>query len=142
MTGILTSDGADYFLGLFSAGQLPVPFYYTALITGAQPGATITGDELDEPAFEDYVRAEYENVSGNWSIQDGVLLNEQEIAFPIAAQDWGTVNYWALCDAQFGGRVLYVGDTDPLEVLTGDQVTLPPGALALAMELPGWREEE
>ena len=142
MAGVLTQDGANYQLALFSNSEQPLPFYYVALVTGDRPGVSAYGDELDEPAFPDYLRAVVENVSGNWFIQDGLLVNQVEISFPIPDNDWGTVSYWAICESEVGGRVFYVGDLDAFDVLTGAQPIIPAGGLSVSMELSSWQETE
>lgn len=143
MSGAPSQDGADYLLNLFSNSEQAVPFYYIALVTGDQPGITGSGDELDEPPYEDYARAELENISGNWSVVDGLLTNMIEIAFPIPASDWGEIRYWAICDDYSAGRMLYSGRIDdPIDITVGDQPILPAGAVTIEIELPSWQEDE
>lgn len=141
MSGWITADGANYFLDLFAARTQPVEAYYVALINGSQPGISAKGDELDEPEFAEYARGYMENLSGNWFGNQGLILNQFAITFPILGQSWGTLRYWALCDAPTGGRVLAAGDFPPFEGGVGDQIVLPAGIMGIGLDLDIWTSD-
>lgn len=138
--GFVTVDGADYLMNLFSANEPPVEDYYLALVIGAMPGIAASGDELEEPFYVDYARAQIGNIVGSWEVFSGVLSNSVEVLFPSPESPWGTVRYWALTDSPVQGRALFVGDLEQFEVSVGEDVFLAPGALSLSLDIPGWKE--
>lgn len=138
--GFVTVDGADYLMNLFSSNETSADNYYLALIIGASPGIAASGDELEEPFYDDYSRAQINNIFGSWEVFSGTLSNSVEILFPSPGSSWGTVRYWALTDAPAQGRVLFVGDLEQFEVTIGEDVFLAPGALSLGLDIPGWKE--
>lgn len=139
MSGFLTTDGADYYMSIFGKKEEPVDRYFLALVGSQRPGLTADGYDLDEPADDSYSRAEIDNVDGNWVVMHGQLSNSSEIAFPIAASQWGYVHYWAICDLEEGGRVLWVGEfTDAFYVGPDVQATVPAGGLVMSFALFGW----
>lgn len=143
MNGLITNDGATYLLNLFSNGEAAVPVYYVALITGNQPGISIAGDELDEPAFPEYARGMLTNESGNWSIDGGVMINMVEVDFPIPSTGWGDIKYWAICDDPTGGRCLFVGTFDTIfTVVASEQPYIGVSTLSIDLGLVDWKEEE
>jgi hypothetical protein len=140
MNGYITADGADYLINIFTGKELAAPTYYLALITGGQPGISAHGNELDEPAVSEYIRASIDNLSGNWLNQPQQGLINVDAAFPVASVDWGTVRYWALCDSEQDGRVLLAGDLDPFDVVAGQQVIVTAGSLGISIDLDDWTE--
>lgn len=140
--GFVTVDGADYLMGLFGADHPPVDNYYIALVIGSIPGIAASGDELEEPFYEDYGRAVIPNFSGSWEIFSGTLSNSVEILFPRPESPWGTPRFWALTDEATQGRVFFVGELDPFTVTVGEDIFLAPGALSLSLSIPGWKEDQ
>ena len=139
MSGFPTVAGANYLVDLFSASEMPVSDYYVALITGKQPGVAVVGEELEEPDFPDYTRARIENISANWSTEDGVVSNAIAVTYPIPTNEWGIIKHWALCDAEAGGRVFFAGELENFTVVVGEQLIFPIGSLAFGLELAGWK---
>lgn len=79
-----------------------------------------------------YRRAEIENISANWDVIHGQLTTTVDIDFPLADEDWGEVRYWAVCDSEDGGRVLwYDSFTDPFFIGEGEQPTIPAYGLSM-----------
>ena len=143
MNGLITRDGAAYIFNLFTNGESAAPTYYVALVVSAQPGIAVSGDELDEPAVSEYQRGALANVSGNWKIDGGTLINMVDIDFPVVANDWGQIRYWAICDEIDGGRVLFVGTFNtPFIVAIGDQPYVSAQALSIDLGLSEWRVSE
>jgi len=68
---------------------------------------TITGEVLGGS----YARVEVGGISGRTFAlaSAGSTSNEQDITFPTATADWGTVTYAAVMDASVGGNVLFHG---------------------------------
>jgi hypothetical protein len=138
VTVLLTADGADYFFELFS-GEPAVESYHVALIGPVAPGLTAGGYELEEPQAANYIRAQMPNDSAAWAVLHGGIQNVEELSFTIADEDWGEIQYWAVCDSAEGGRVFWIGEfSEPFYVQEGQQVTIPESALTLKFDLFGW----
>lgn len=138
MSGLLTVDGADYLLRLFS-GDPAVSDYHVALVGPAKPGITTAGAELDEPIETSYARGVITAQSGAWYVYNGSMTSDLVVTFPLASSNWGQIHHWAICDAEEGGRVFWIGDfIQPFFVSESDQLTLPPGAISLGLDLFGW----
>jgi hypothetical protein len=139
--GGITQAGIGYLLDLLRNAVAPAPTYYVALVAQLPPGFTIGGEELDEPDFAEYARAEIVNDSASWEITDNVMSNTGEVTFPTAGAEWGQVSYWAICDQpqSLGGSVLWCGQfSEPLWVEDGQQVYLNPGELGLPISGNQW----
>ena len=69
------------------------------------------GTGITEPSSSmGYARVPVATNTTNWSVaSNGTLSNNVDITFPEATNDWGTVTYVFLADAQnnSGGNVLY-----------------------------------
>lgn len=140
MTGFITSDGADYLMKLFAGIETVADAYYLALVT--QPvGTTESGEELVEPDFGDYYRAPIDLGPENWYVAYGSMTNTVQIAIAQPTTDaWTGIIGWAICDSDFGGRVLYAGDEESFDIAIDEQLYLAPGSVTLAIEQDGWRE--
>lgn len=140
MTGFITTDGSDYLMNLFAGIEDVVPIYYVALVT-VPIGTAESGDELVEPAFNDYARSAIEIGPENWTVAYGALTNSVQIALAVPSiQPWTGIMGWAICDADSGGRVLFAGDEDPFDIAIGEQTYLPAGALTISVDMSSWRE--
>jgi hypothetical protein len=137
MSGKLTLWGAGEFLNtFFSQTAAPPTSFYMALITDIAPTPYLSGAELSEPDADDYQRLEIPNVLENWSNagQIQVMVLNVDLAFPAATSDWGTVSWWALCNAQADGYPYAIGNFDsPDSVLTGDVVQISAGNIAISL---------
>ncbi len=114
-----------------NSGSLTTPgdSLYVALFTAA------TGLEANTPSAElagdGYARVQVE--AADWTESDGVVVNDQDIEFPQATDDWGTVTHAAVMDASTSGNVLYWGAlTTPREVLDEDVFTIGAGAFSVS----------
>lgn len=140
MTGFITSDGADYLMGLFSGTEALLSAYYVALVV-TPVGTAEAGIELAEPPYSDYSRSAINTGAESWVVAYGALTNIVAVTFPSpSAEPWLGVVGWAICDASVEGRVLFAGDTDTYDVAVGDQVVMPPGTITLDVEMDSWRE--
>lgn len=137
MAGQLTMWGAGQIVSSFFSrvGQPPASFYL-ALIADVAPSPYVSGAELNEPQKDSYARIEIPNTSVHWSnaSQPQIALTQADIPFVIATEDWGTIRYWALCNASVDGYVYAVGSLDTvLTVSTGDTAILSAGDLSISL---------
>lgn len=118
---------------LFSRQASPPQEFYLALIAETEPDPFITGVELDEPFEGGYQRLLLPNDTTIWgSNLDSIITNMVELRFAAATEDWGTVNFWALCSAPTAGFVYLFGEfVDPLYVSINDEVVIDPGLVQL-----------
>lgn len=134
MTLGITGAGATFLRDLMRNADQAPRTYYVALVCTVPPGYTIGGEELDEPDYPEYDRGLLVNDSASWDVTGTLMTTLQEVTFPTALNEWGQVNYLALCDQprKVGGRVLFCGALDaPLYVESGDQVFFGPGEIGL-----------
>lgn len=133
--------GANQILrAYFSKAIEPPPSFWLALINEVPPNPYISGEELDEPLLDSgYGRAEVPNDLATFGDQDQgqfhVVFNLIDINFNQAVTAWGSINYWALCDAEVGGNVIFFGKFSELdtvvEIKAGDQVQIPAQTLSI-----------
>jgi len=112
--------------------SVSVPSLYVALFT-ATPSASGGGTEC---AGTGYARAPVSQNTTNWpAASSASKTNGAAISFGQAgAGDWGTLTAWGIYDALTGGNLLFFGPlTQPSAVASGDAVTLPAGAVAIAL---------
>ena len=94
---------------------------------------TITG----EVSGGAYARIEVGGTSGlTFSVASaGSSSNEQDITFPTATADWGTVSYAAIMDASTGGNVLFHGAlTVAKTVNNGDTFKFNAGDMTITLD--------
>lgn len=137
MAGRITLWGAGELLRTFF-GQIadPPPNFYLALIREMAPTPYVSGVELDEPESDDYQRVAVPNDQLTWS-NDGqihIMSCETDIEFVQAQEDWGTVRYWALCNALVDGYVYFIGDFETPDVVFADEtVIIDAGELTVSL---------
>jgi len=137
MAGFLTSSGQNYLLGLITQANGAYPTYFIALGRNSPPSRHMNGNEFDEPATNDYVRASYANNSGNWTPREGQTSNTLQIVFPPATASWGTIRHWAICNEERGGQLLWAGSfLTPITVNVADQVRL--SAYSITLKTSGY----
>lgn len=137
MAGNITLWGASELLRTFFSRTAVAPdAFYLALITDVAPTPYLSGEELNEPLAPEYVRAMIPNDDLTWT-NDGqmqVVSCEAEIQFVTAVESWGTVRYWALCNAEVEGGVYFVGEFEsPEQVEMDDQVVIAAGNLTASL---------
>jgi len=60
--------------------------------------------------------------------------NTDDIVFPVATADWGTVTHVSIRDALTTGNLLYYGELNsPRSILTGDRMRCTAGELNLSL---------
>lgn len=137
VTGQLTVFGASQLLNsFFGKGVVAPNTFYLALIKDIAPTPYVSGNELDEPTGGAYARAAVPNDVVTWSNAGALNITalQIEINFIAATANWGTIRYWALCDALSGGNPYFVGQLDsPQAVLLGEVATINPGDLSVEL---------
>lgn len=147
MAGRLTLWGAGEILrSFFGKSSQPPEIFYLALIKDRAPTPYSSGSELFEPdPGAGYARVAIQNTAPMWVSDSGqlhIVTNEEELTFITAVADWGQISYWAICNADVGGQVYFVGSMEEsLYVLNGDRAIV--GAGELTVELgPFFTDEE
>ena len=124
MAGQLTLWGAGEILNsFFGGGATPPNNFSLALIKDVPPTPYVSGNELDEPTAGGYSRAVVPNDVVTWSNAGALNVTAlaNNIGFVEATADWGTIRYWALCNALTGGNPYFVGQMEsPERIVTGD----------------------
>lgn len=137
MPGRVTLWGAGELLKTtFSRTAEVPPAFHLALILGSPPTPFVSGSELDEPDLPSYQRVEIPNDIAHWdnTSQLHVVTLNADVSFVPAAEDWGTIRYWALCNASVDGYVYFAGSLEePIEVLESDIVVLKAGDLSFSL---------
>lgn len=120
---ILENEILDH---IFGKGSYTPPSIWVALST-ADP--TEDGSGISEPVGNGYARKA--TAPADWSVAaGGALSNANELAFPEASGDWGTITHFALFDAVTGGTFLGYGTLDTAKPVTsGDTLKFPIGDL-------------
>lgn len=137
MAGKVTLWGAGEILRTFFAQSTEPPEnFYLALISEVAPTPYISGAELSEPLFDEYERAVIPNDAITWT-NDGqvhIMICETDVVFPTALEDWGTIRFWAVCNAPEGGYIYFVGAFEEPEVISeGDAVQVSSGNLSVSL---------
>lgn len=132
MAGSISMWGASQVLGGFFGGfsERPTDFYVALTMSNA-PDAFMAGSELDEPDPEaGYARLQISNSPASFTSDFEQITNAAEFIFLPATADWGTVRYWALCDAEINGNFYFFGDLgQDVEVLATDETVIPVNTL-------------
>jgi hypothetical protein len=137
MSGLALWGANEISQMIFGRRSLPPENFFLALIRTNQPNAFSDGTELDEPPTDTtgYARLQVPNDPTIWDT-DGYYLvrNIVDLTFLEADQDWGRIQYWALCNAVTEGFVYFTGRFPQSEVVTaGDIVHIPAGSLQIAL---------
>jgi len=153
MSAQLTKYGTRFFLRTIFVSydadgftRLPPSSFYVALVGDIEPSISSDGSDLDEPDPDlnpSYDRAEYLNVPENWSMSGyDTISNSTNIEFPIAAEDWGSIRYYAICEKKTGGSVYAFGNlSSETDIISGDRVSIAVGGLAFTMFAPVFEGE-
>lgn len=121
---------------LFNGGTLTIPGLYLALFksdAGLEENVSGSWEEVTDTSGS-YARIDIETLGGFNSASDGTVSNAQDMEFPVALADWGTITYTAVMDAVNGGNVLAYGPLlNPRTVYNGDSIKVPAGALVITL---------
>src|SRR5262245_61407319 len=119
MAGRPTLWGASQILrSYFSKAAEPPPSFWLALVKDIAPSPYMSAEEINEPdPAAGYARVEIPNTVDAWDDLDTgqlqVVSNRSAVQFLSATADWGQIDYWALCDSEVGGNMIFVGDLEP-----------------------------
>jgi len=116
---------------IFSKSNYTPPTIYVGLST-ADPLDDASG--LSEPSGNGYARVETE--SNDWSTASaGSINNTNELIFPEATGDWGTVTHFALFDAATGDNMLCHGVLNQSRaIVSGDKARFAAGDLQVSLD--------
>ncbi len=131
--GALTPYGRDIALqSMFGSNHSDMwadPIYVG--ISSTDPTTTVT-----EPTDTAYARVAVANDDTEWSQPEGhTKTNLNDLLFPAAVNDWGTLAYVFLADGPTGTASLYASDTltTPQTILAGDILQIPVGGLVVSV---------
>jgi hypothetical protein len=116
---------------LFGKGSYTPPTIYVGL-SMADPADDASG--LAEPNGNSYARAA--TASADWNFASGGMLdNANDITFPEASGNWGTITHFALFDAASGGNMLAHGSLSVSKSIgSGDTAKFAAGDLDVSLD--------
>lgn len=120
----------DHTLPTGSAFSVPATIFIaaaTASILDSDTGSTIS-----EPTGGSYARKEF----STWNTASGgASSNDGEIAFVQASGAWGTIQAFALCDAETAGNILFKADVGAAKAIeSGDTMKFADEALDITLD--------
>ena len=137
MSGRITLWGAGELLSSFLGKKSEPPTdFYLAAIGSVPPTPYVSGAELNEPVSGGYARLKIPNTVEFWSNlgQIQVSILNADVQFAPATGDWGTMRYWALCNAAAEGFVYFVGSLDsPVTINNSDILAVGAGDLGVTV---------
>lgn len=94
--------------------------------------STGTSDGEVDTSGTGYGRVAVTNDDTEWTVTDNVSENANDITFPTATDDWGTINQFAVCDATTGGNILFWSTLAVAKTVTaGDTVRFNAGDITI-----------
>lgn len=119
------------------------PWRYTGSVnspTGIFIGLTSippTNTSITELAVSNYARQPMGTGTVNWSYpyaNSGLMVNRNQVNFPVAAASWGWVSGAFLADDGYAGNVLFFATLGtPKEITTNDQFYIPQSGCTVRM---------
>lgn len=104
----------------------PTSFYLALFLDDP----TVDFDTSKEVTGAAYQR---QKIKGFKFLGNGEVQNDGDIAFPVAADDWGTITHYAVVDEL--GRMVYFAKFDiPKKIYRGDQFYVRHGELGARLE--------
>jgi len=92
---------------------------YVALFT-ASPGDGNTGTEVSGGS---YARVQVSQLNNQWNVSNGVYTNNNDITFPTATANWGTITSFGLFDASSGGNLIVWGVLQAEKIINSGDAT-------------------
>jgi len=116
---------------LFGKGSYTPPTIYVGLST-ADPTDDSSG--LAEPSGGSYARVS--TVGADWNVASGgAIANANDITFPEATGNWGTITHFALFDAASAGNMLAHGSLSASKAIgSGDTAKFAAGDLDVTLD--------
>lgn len=133
--GSFTNKLEDWLLDhIVGKTSYPMPTCYVALWIGDPLDTGAGGAEV---SGVDYARAA--TVGDDWNASSaGSISNANDITFPKAGGDWGTVDYFALMDDSADGNMLAHGSLASSKHIESDEIAKfaggTPGDLVLTLD--------
>jgi hypothetical protein len=122
--------GVNWHLDRVYGSGTPATLYVAVMFS--EPNYLSTGSDLDEPTGGGYARSATTNSDAYWgAAADGLKSNSQDIVFPTATATWGTLRYWAICDAATDGEMLSWGTMSQALILEGGTLRFERDQLAI-----------
>lgn len=128
---------------IFNNVNFAPPTTHVALFNTPGPGEDNAGTANELTGVGSYVRITVNPATGgapewNAAILDGagfLVDNADDITFPVATADWGTITDVGIYDALTVGNLLYLGTlTSPVVINTDGQFVFAAGTLDLRTE--------
>ena len=125
MSNFLEDKILNHITGLES--YTPTGNLYVGLLTSA------TTDELQG---EEVVAGSYERIKATFTMSsEGTILNDIDVVFPIATENWGIINDIAIFDDAVGGNLLfYTALATPAEILQDSQIIFKASKLTITLD--------
>ncbi|MGG3210544.1 hypothetical protein ABEO92_10585 [Geobacillus stearothermophilus] len=97
--------------------------------------ALYTSDPTDANTGTEVTGGSYQRQQITFSApSDGMVSNSNEILFPVATANWGTVTHIGILDAATGGNLLFYGAvTTPKMISTNDQLKINAGDISITL---------
>lgn len=117
---------------IFSGVDFEYPEIYLGMFKSDAGLETDIIADAEEVLFEEtgYARVNVTDGGGFTTSTAGQVSNINDIEFPVAQADWGTITHAALLDAPTGGTVLCWGPLlNPRSIYNGDSIKVPSGAM-------------
>lgn len=138
MAGFSTYTSNGVLNQVFSSTPFQVTGRHLALFTSANGLQENTIGNADEVSTNgsNYARINLDMHGGFTSSSSGSITNTQEVDFPIAASDWGTITHTAIVDASAvgtGNIVCWGPLLNPRIIYTGDNIRVPVGAFTITL---------
>lgn len=119
-----------------------VDFSYPTLYLGLfKSDAGLETDALaiaEEVSFDDsgYSRVNITDTGGFTTATAGQILNQQDLNYPVAQSDWGTITHAAILSTEGAdAKVLAWGAMlNPRTIYNGDSIKIPAGALVIQLQ--------
>lgn len=131
--GISVSDyGCDLILETLLGGTFPTSLWVALSLRRVDP--SWDGDDLAffEPTDAAYGRLEIVLPTGFTDVDGGACTNVDDLVWDTPTEDWGQIGFFALCDAETSGHVLFPCDiASPFYVPAGGEAKMLAGSITL-----------
>ncbi|WP_060788902.1 phage tail fiber protein [Geobacillus zalihae] len=97
--------------------------------------ALYTSDPTDDNTGTEVTGGSYQRQKITFGAPNGGMVsNSNEILFPVATANWGTVTHIGILDAATGGNLLFYGAvTTPKTISTNDQLKINAGDISITL---------
>lgn len=110
--------------GTYTGSQTLWVALYTTAPTDSDMGIEVNGGDYKRVQV---VFSDVEQINGKATVE-----NVEEVAFPVASSDWGTVTHVGIRDAETGGNLLFhKAVNNPRTILSNDRVRFLSGEIKI-----------